>query len=307
VRRESATAPAEARSYYGRGVVKEPVWTWEIPWYFFLGGMGGASSALALAARRAGNHRLARAAHAVGLAGLAAGPPLLIKDLGRPERFLNMLRVVKVTSPMSVGTWLLTAAGTANGVATGLSVLRALPRTRRAAELAAGALGPTISTYTAALLADTSIPVWHEARRELPFLFAASSAAGAGAATAIAAPPEDAAPARRLAVGGALAELAAVKLMEHRLGFLAEPYEDESKAGRYTKLAKRLTAAGAAVMTVAGRRRPGAALGGGLILGGALAQRWAVFEAGFESARDPRYTVEPQRARLRDVSGPSRR
>jgi hypothetical protein len=295
---ETATTPADAASYYGRGVVKEPVWTWEIPWYFWAGGMAGASSVLALAARRAGNHRLARTAHGLGLAGFAVSPPLLIKDLGRPERFLNMLRVFKVTSPMSLGTWSLTATATANGVATVLSLAGRMPRTRHAAEWSAGALGPTISTYTAALLADTSIPVWHEARHELPFVFAASSAASAGGACAMLVPPEDAAPARRLAIGGAVAELALVELMEKRLGLLAEPYKEGPRAATYAKLAKRLTAAGAGVMALAGRRRAGAILGGGLLLGGALAERWAVFRAGWDSAADPKYTVGPQRERL---------
>jgi hypothetical protein len=300
VTRATATTPADAGSYYGRAVVKEPVWTWEIPWYFWAGGTSGASSVLALAARRTGNHRLARSAHAIALAGFAVSPPLLIKDLGRPERFLNMLRVFKVTSPMSLGTWSLTATATANGVATALSLARRAPRTRRAAEWAAAALGPTISTYTAALLADTSIPVWHEARYELPFLFAASSAASAGAAAAIATPPEHAGPARRLAVGGALAELATVELMERRLGPLAEPYEQGPRTARHAKLAKTLTAAGAVTMLAAGRRRGGAALAGALLLGGAAAERWAVFRAGFDSAADPRYTVEPQRRRLEE-------
>jgi hypothetical protein len=297
MRRETAGSPADARSYYGRGVVKEPVWTWEIPWYFWAGGTSGASSVLALAARRAGNPRLARTAHAVALAGFAVSPPLLIKDLGRPERFLNMLRVFKVTSPMSLGTWSLTATAGANGVATLLSLARRMPRTRHAAEWSAAALGPTISTYTAALLADTSIPVWHEARRELPFVFSASSAASAGAAAAILTPPEHAAPARRLAVGGALAELALVELMERRLGPLAEPYEQGPRAAGFARLAKGLTAAGAAAMALLGRRRTGAVAGGALLVAGALAERWAVFRAGWDSASDPKYTVEPQRRR----------
>jgi len=297
VRRETATTPADAASYYGRGIVKEPVWTWEIPWYFWAGGTSGASSVLALSARRAGNHRLARAAHAIALAGFAVSPPLLIKDLGRPERFLNMLRVFKVTSPMSVGTWLLSATATVNGVATALSATGRLPRVRHAAEWSAAALGPTISTYTAALLADTSIPVWHEARHELPFVFAASSAASAGAAAAMFVPPEDAAPARRLAIGGAVAELGLVELMEKRLGPLAEPYEGGRRAAPYAKAAKALTAAGAATMLLGGRRRPAAIVGGALVLGGAIAERWAVFRAGWDSAADPKYTVGPQRAR----------
>src|SRR5690606_31944144 len=101
----SATTLHDGSSYYGRPVLKEPVWTWEIPAYFFLGGTAGAANALSLGARLTGNRELADRLSLVATAGLAASPVLLVSDLGRPERFLNMLRVFKVTSPMSVGSW----------------------------------------------------------------------------------------------------------------------------------------------------------------------------------------------------------
>ncbi len=298
----------EARSYYGRAVLKEPVWTWEIPLYFFAGGLAGASSSLALFARLAGNDRLARRALLAALGGAAVSTPLLIADLGRPDRFYNMLRVFKPTSPMNIGTWILTAFGTATGVAAASEVLGIFPRAGRLSETVSALLGPALSTYTAVLVADTSVPVWHEARRELPLVFAASSAASAGAAAEILAPPEDAGPARRLAVGGALLDIVAVETMKRRLGeFLAEPYERE-EAGRYDKLSKALLGLGAAVTALAGRRRRSTgALGGALILAGVALERWSVFRAGFQSARDPKYTVMPQRERLssRDGAGES--
>jgi polysulfide reductase-like protein len=298
----------ETRTYYGRAVLKEPVWTWEIPWYFFAGGFAGASSSLALVARLAGNDRLARRALLAALGGAAVSPPLLIADLGRPGRFYNMLRVFKPTSPMSMGTWILTAFGTTTGVAAASDVLGFFPRAGRLSEAVSALLGPALSTYTAVLVADTSVPVWHEARRELPLVFAASSAASAGAAAAILTPVEDAGPACRLAVGGALLEMGAVEAMKRRLGdFLAEPYGHE-EAGRYDKLSKALSGLGAAVMGLAGRRRrSAAALGGAFILAGAALERWSVFKAGFQSARDPKYTVMPQRERLssRDGAGES--
>src|SRR4051812_8821769 len=98
--------------YCGRPVIKERGWKAEIGWSFFLGGMGGASSTLALAARLAGRGVLARRATLVSALALSACPPLLIKDLGQPARFLNMFRVLRPTSPMSVGSWMLGAAGT---------------------------------------------------------------------------------------------------------------------------------------------------------------------------------------------------
>ncbi|MDP9476822.1 MAG: polysulfide reductase, partial [Actinomycetota bacterium] len=139
-------------------------------------------------------------------------------------------------------------------------------------------------------------------------VFAASSAASAGAAAAMLTPVGDAGPARRMAAGGALLELAAVKLMKRRLGpFLAEPYEQEA-AGRYDKLAKVLSGVGAAVTAFAGLRKSRAAsvAGGALVLAGAACERWSVFKAGFQSARDPKYTVMPQRERLRKRDGARR-
>jgi Polysulphide reductase, NrfD len=106
----------EVRNYYGRAVLKEPTWEWQIPSYFFSGGLAGASSGLALVARLAGNDRLARRAHLAALAGTAVSPVFLIWDLGRPERFYNMLRVIKPTSPMSVGTWILSVFGASTSV-----------------------------------------------------------------------------------------------------------------------------------------------------------------------------------------------
>jgi hypothetical protein len=288
----------DSRSYYGRPILKEPVWKPEIPWYFFFGGLAGASAGLSFAARATGNLRLARTAQLVALAAVSASPPLLIADLGRPQRFYNMFRVFKVTSPMSVGSWVLGAAGTSLSAGAGMELLGIFPRLQRVAQTASAALGMPLSTYTAALLSDTSVPVWHEARRDLPLVFASSSAASAGAAAAIFTPPEDAGPARRLAVLGGAAELLATRRMEERLGtFLAEPYH-EGQAGAFAKSAKTLTAAGTITMALLGRRRAGAIVGGALLLGGSIYQRWAVFKAGFASARDPKYTVVPQRRRV---------
>ncbi len=243
----------------------------------------------------------------MALGGATVSPVLLISDLGRPDRFFNMLRVFKLTSPMSVGTWVLSAFGTSAGIAATSDVLGVFPRLGRTAEAASALLGPPLAAYTAVLVADTSVPVWHEARRELPLVFTASSAASAGAAAMISTPTEDAGPARRLAVGGALAELGLTQVMKRRLGELAEPYEKE-EAGRYEKLSTALTLAGATITALAGRRRRWATiLGGTLMLGGAAAKRWSVFKAGFQSARDPKYTVKSQRERLENRPPDQRR
>jgi hypothetical protein len=296
-RRDLMVPEAEFRSYYGRPVIKEPAWTIEVPWYFFVGGMAGASAPLALAARLAGNDRLARSAITVAGAGVAASVPLLVSDLGRPERFHHMLRVVKPTSPMSMGSWVLAAMGPAAVGAAVSDRLGIFPRLGRAAEVVAALLGPALSTYTAVLVADTAVPAWHQAGRELPLVFAGSAVASAGAAATALTPAADAGPARRLTVTGAVLELVAAQAMERRLGELGEPYR-QGPAGRYARLAKGCTALGAAVVGLAGRRRPLAAAGAGLVLAGSAFERLAVYKAGFQSARDPKYTVKPQRERL---------
>ena len=291
-------------SYYGRPIVKEPVWQPEIPAYFFTGGIAGGCSLLHGFARVAGHERLAKTALYVGAAADLVSPALLISDLGRPERFLHMLRVFKVTSPMSVGSWILFVSGAASNTAAVLELAGRLRPVKSTAELVSFASGGPLTTYTGTLLADTAIPVWHEARKELPWLFGASAVASAGAATAIFLPPEESGPARRLAVAGAVVELGVMKAMRQRLGFIGEVYEQDT-AGKLARTSKALTAAGAALLATRGRRSRGAALtGSALVLAGELALRWSVFRAGFQSARDPRYTVIPQKQRLQQQSSP---
>jgi formate-dependent nitrite reductase membrane component NrfD len=287
----------DSRTYYDRPIIEQPVWKPEIPWYFFAGGMAGAAAMLAAVARAKGNTRLANAAGRVGLAGALASPPLLIRDLGRPDRFHHMLRVFKPTSPMSVGSWVLAVFVPTAGGAAILSAFGRLPRLARVAEAVGGVLGPVMSTYTAVLVANTAVPAWHEARKELPWVFAGGSAASAGAATLLLVDGEEAAPARKLAVLGAAVELFAAKLMEHRLGELGEPYRI-GVAGGLSTLARYLSGVGAGLVGLWGRRRGAARTGAALILAGAAAERWAVFKAGFASARDPKYTVKPQRERI---------
>jgi hypothetical protein len=142
-----------------------------------------------------------------------------------------------------------------------------------------------------------------EARRELPFVFAGSAAASAGAAAAIATPPAEVGAARRLAIAGALLELAATKAMERRLGqLLGGPYR-QGAAGRFTRLAKGCTEAGAELDGLGGRMRAGSAIGGGMLLAGSLFERLAVYRAGTQSAADPKYTVVPQRERAERITG----
>jgi formate-dependent nitrite reductase membrane component NrfD len=289
---------SEMRSYYGRPILKSPVWTWEIPVYLFTGGIAGASSVLHAFGRVTGRQRLAATSLYVGAAADAVSPLLLMSDLGRPERFLNMFRVFKVTSPMSVGSWILGASSGTSVTAALLALTGRLRRLKAGAELVSFLLGPPLTTYTGALIANTAIPVWHEGRHELPWLFGASASATGGAATALLLPPDVGGPARRLAVGGAAAELVTTKLMERRLGFVGEVYK-QGEAGRAARVAKACTSIGAGLLAWKGpRSRAVTVAGSALVLAGGLAMRWSVYKAGFQSAQDPRYTVIPQRERI---------
>ncbi len=208
-----------------------------------------------------------------------------------------MFRVFKVTSPMSVGSWILLVSGGASNTAAVLEALGKLKPVKIVAELVSAVAGPPLTTYTGTLIADTSIPVWHEARQELPWLFGSSGLASAGAAAVVTLPTQEAGPARRAAIGGAIGALGLMEAMKHRLGFVGEVY-DKDEAGRYGRVSKLCTAAGAALLAARGKRSRAAAIAGGtLVLAGELALRWSVFKAGFQSARDPRYVVVPQRER----------
>jgi len=289
---------AETQSYYGHPVIKEPTWTWEIPTYFFTGGVSGASSVLSTSAKLFGNEKLSRRALYVGAVFDAISPLLLVSDLGRPERFHHMLRVFKVTSPMNVGAWVLLVNGGASNTAAVLELLGILKPVKLLAELVAALFGPPLATYTGVLVADTAVPVWHEGRHELPWLFGASAAASAGAAATMFMDPDDAGPARRLAAGSVLVEGALMQAMELRLGEVGEVYH-KGTAGKFALAAKLLAGGGAALLATKGRKsRAAATLGGAMVCGGELCLRWSVFKAGFQSAKDPKYTVEPQRARV---------
>jgi formate-dependent nitrite reductase membrane component NrfD len=291
----TSTGTDPVRTYYGRPVVKRPVWKWFIPAYLFTGGVAAGSVLLAAGARLTGRHRLARRCLLSASAATAVSGGFLVADLGKPERFVNMLRVAKVTSPMSVGTWVLSAFGTATAAATAGDLLGIAQPVGLAAEVVAAALAPVMATYTAVLVADTAIPAWHDARHELPFVFGGGAAAGAGALAVLL--NHDAEPARRLAIGGAVVELAATKALEHRLGETGEAYR-RGKAGVLNKVAAACTAGGVAALVLGARRRPAQVAGSLLLLTGAAAERFAVFHAGIESAEDPVFTVGPQRRRL---------
>lgn len=296
-------------SYYGRPVVKASPWEANIPAYLFMGGLAAGSSLLAAGADLTDRPALRCAGRLAALGGLSVSMVALVHDLGRPERFVNMLRVIKPTSPMSIGTWILSAYAPGAVLAGGAELVRLLPWNlgligrllhfaARPGGLAAAVFAPGVASYTAVLLTDTATPAWHDAHRELPFVFVGSAAAASGGFGMLCAPLDQAGPARRLAVAGAVAELAIEQRMEQSMGLSAEALHTGTP-GRLMKASKALTAAGAlGAAVLGGRSRPAAMVSGVLLMAGSACTRFGVFEAGQESAKDPKYTVVPQRERV---------
>jgi hypothetical protein len=289
----------EFTSYYGRPVLKEPTWhAVDIAGYIFAGGLAGASSILAAGAQHTGRPRLERAAKLTALTAVSASVVALVHDLGRPERFLNMLRVAKPTSPMSVGSWLLSVYGPLAGASAASNVLGILPGAGRAAGLGAALTGAGVATYTAVLVGDTAVPTWHDAHEVLPFVFAGSAAASAGGLACALAPTAEAGPARRMAIGGAALETAMSLAME-RSGKLSAETLHRGRAGTLMRLSKAFTAGGALGLALGGRSsRAVSVLSGAALAAGSALLRFGVFEAGRASTRDPKYVVVPQREQL---------
>ena len=224
-----------------------------------------------------------------------------------------MLRVFKPTSPLSVGTWILSpfatfAAATAASELTGL-----FRRAGDASGAVAAVIGPALGTYTAVLFSNTAVPTWHEAHRELPIVFAGSAAAAGGGMGLVGASVRDNVPAARLAVAGAVVELAAGEYMERKLGLLGDVYQ-KGRAHTLMRASKACLAAGAVGTVLGRRRRWSAALSGLALMAGSALTRFGVFDAGIASANDPAHIVVPQRERIRqrqattgtDVAPPDR-
>jgi formate-dependent nitrite reductase membrane component NrfD len=291
--------PGASTTYYEQPILKEPVWKSYVPTYFFTGGVAGATAVIGAAAQASGMRSLVMPARVISMGALAVSAGLLIADLGRPARFINMLRVFRPTSPMNVGTWILSASG----AATAGAVLAPFVFGRRAGDafgLAAGVSGLGLATYTAVLVANTAVPAWQHGARTLPPLFAASAAAsGAGALDLLLGGGPASGVLDVFGIGGRVAELTASFAWERSLARAGESVARHTKAGRAKKLltaAKVLTASSLALSLVARRSPLARRVSGALSLAGALALRFGIMDAGRASARDPRATFEPQRA-----------
>jgi hypothetical protein len=239
--RAAAGEPAvEIGTYQDLPLLKAPVWTWEVPAYLFVGGAAGAAAVIgAMANARGGRTGLVRDARWIAAAGGAVSPPLLISDLGRPDRFLNMLRVFKLRSPMSVGAWTLVAFSHAAAAAAFADSARRASGGRLpvkvlgdAAEALSAATGLVLASYTGVLLGATAIPVWSRNVHLLPVHFAASGMNTAVALLELLGHTDRALDA--LGIGAAAVETAMGLALESRDDPALDPVK-EGRSGRVTR------------------------------------------------------------------------
>jgi hypothetical protein len=202
----------EFTSYYGRLIIKAPVWkTPDLPLHLFLGGLRDVVNP-----RRAG--RPERPAGAIASVGF------LIHDLRRPEPFLHMLRVFKPTSALSMGSYILSPFSGAAGATAPVELLGWFPQLKRFGGVVSALFGGPMATFTAVLLVNTAVPAWHEPHQELPFVFAGSTLAAGGGLPMVFTAVAEAGPSRKAAVVGAAVELAAMHRVENEHAILSEPF-----------------------------------------------------------------------------------
>jgi formate-dependent nitrite reductase membrane component NrfD len=277
-----------ASGYYGRPLLKEPTWTWEVPLYFFVGGASGAAAVVGATARLAGERgALRRDARWVAALGGALSAPLLISDLGRPERFLNMLRIWKPQSPMSVGAWTLTAFGSAAAAAAFAELVerrgvggRVVRVVGDAAEVLSAATGLSMASYTGVLVGATTIPAWNRSVRLLPVHFTASGLGAAVSLLELLGHRQRAL--HRLGTAAAAVEVLVAAAQELDPDPALEPLR-RGASGAMVRAGAALAGPLALALRLAGARRLAAVSA----LAGSLVTRYAWLEAGKVSARDP--------------------
>jgi len=293
-------------TYYDRPMLKQSVWSIDIPIYYFLGGTAGAAMTLAAAAQLVsprGRHplrRLSAVCHWTGVIGSTAGAAFLIHDLGRPSRFLYMMRVFRPTSPMNMGTWILAGAAP-TAITTGLLVNRPGPlgTIGEVTGYLSGLFGAALAGYTGVLVSNSAVPVWQNARRWVPVMFMASSAAAAASVLdVIYADERTRAVTRIFGTAGRLAEIAATKKVEQAASTVPRVGEPLHRGGTafLWKTATALTAASLATSFLSRRHRTMSIVAGLMGVAGSLCLRFAVHYATNASARDPRAAFHQQRS-----------
>jgi formate-dependent nitrite reductase membrane component NrfD len=292
-------------------MMKAAVWTWEVPLYFWVGGMAAGASFVAMACDVAGDERSARIARRVAVAALLPSPPLLIKDLGRPGRFYNMLRIFKPRSPMSMGSWCLTIFGGLSSAAVGADLL-GRPREAKALGVATAIVGGYLGSYTGVLLASTAVPLWARSRLTLgPIFVSTATLTGAAAtrlvlvATGLPAGHPTREALGRVESGAMAAELVLSEINHHHLGRLADALEEGAGARWYTR-AKWLARAGLGLRVA--RRRLGPwtdHLASVAFMAAALCFRYAWVFAGRTSAHDDEAVARMARQRATRYEPPA--
>ena len=318
-RSTSSSVPPFEGGYYDLPVIHGPHWKWLVIWYFYFGGISGASAVIAAFWRLYGgatSATLARTATYVSFAALLPCPVLLILDLGRPARFFHMLRAFRVTSPMSVGTWGLTTFGAISTLTTCVQLLddrstrrRERPnRVRRAAGMGlavlAGLSGFFVAGYTGVVLAATAVPLWSKRPALLGPLFLSSAmTSGAAAISAVAwiSQCKESGAHEQLRALETLSTVTEASLLVTwimALGSTAKPIAE----GHLGAVARHgAVGAGMALPLTIGAlspylpqrlRRPAAVLSAALTLAGVFAVRYAVVMGGRQSADDPSATFD---------------
>lgn len=292
--------------YYDRPVIKEPVWIWTVPLYFFVGGAAGTAAMLGTVAQWLGGRELrGLVTRCRWLAAIGAnlGAVLLITDLGRPERFLNMLRVFRPTSPMSVGSWLLAGSGGSMAVSALLDRRRGLFKWIGDASGALNTLlGIGLAGYTGVLLANSVVPLWLAARRSLPILFISSGVASSAALLDFTRlNSREAKVVRSFGLLGRVAELATAWAVEQEAGRVervALPLR-QGKSGTMWKASKYLGMVGVVIALLPGNGRQKRIVSALFTVISSLLLRYALLAAGRASARDAQATFQQQRAASR--------
>jgi Polysulphide reductase, NrfD len=284
--------------------LKAPTWTWQVPLYLFAGGVAGTSAVIAVVARIAGHPGLLRSALWIAFAGVLASPPLLIADLGKPNRFLNMLRVFKLRSVMSVGAWTLAAFSCAIGLAVvcrelllagyGYSPLLLL---EWLAEIFAAFTGLILASYTSVLLGVTAIPVWSENRRLIPAVFLAG---GVGSASAVLELMGFIVPATQfIGILASVVETVVAVAIELRGRYVDRPLR-EGPVGWLVRAGGTLAGPVPLFLRFFAGHNPAARyLAASCFIAGALVSRYAWIAAGRPSSYDPQALFQMQRSQRR--------
>lgn len=292
-------------TYYDRPMLKKPVWSLDIPLYYFVGGAAGAAlvlgAAVQLVTRREDREmrRLSAVCHWTGIVGSTAGAAFLIHDLGRPSRFLFMMRVFRPTSPMNMGVWILSGAAP-TAITTGLFLNRRglLGKIGEATGYLSGLFGAALAGYTGVLVSNTAIPIWQEARKWMPVLFTASGAATAASVIDVYTTGDATCRVTRIfgTVSRAM-EMVAARQVERSCSAVpkvAEPFR-RGAPGALWKAAAALTAASLVVSLIPRKSRRQTNMAGLLGAAGSLCLRFAVHYLGNASAQDPRAAFQRQR------------